>query len=138
LTHNLHEFRTGISSESQYAQEFARWVHESIVSRDIESLLAYRTRAPHAQRAHPTEEHFLPLLIALGASAGTDNIVPIEGGMTYGVLSMDSYAWGIDQPPQARVMRNKKLKVAAPARLSENRIADICHTLQFTPPQERP
>jgi 4,5-DOPA dioxygenase extradiol len=42
------------------------------------------------------EEHYLPLLVALGASA-TGDATPevIEGDMTYGVLSMESYAWGV-------------------------------------------
>jgi 4,5-DOPA dioxygenase extradiol len=97
LTHNLYEVRTGAQDEASYALEFARWVQEAVVTRDVERLLAYRREAPHAERAHPTEEHFLPLLVALGASDDADEVTSIEGGMTYGVLSMDSYAWGVDQ-----------------------------------------
>ena len=59
--------------------------------RDLAGLMDYRRRAPHAVRAHPTEEHFLPLLIALGASDEADEVTVLEGGMTYGVLSMESY-----------------------------------------------
>lgn len=144
LTHNLHEFRTGATKESHYAQEFARWVREAVVDRDTESLLAYQRKAPHALRAHPTQEHFLPLLVALGASAQTDDLVAIEGGMTYEVLSMDSYAWGIDESLQTSMTRNETRRVAAPAwlsesaRLSERELAAICHPLQFTSPQVQP
>jgi 4,5-DOPA dioxygenase extradiol len=134
LTHNLHEFRTGASTEPGYAQKFARWIRKGIASRDIESLLAYRSKAPHAQRAHPTEDHFLPLLVALGASDETDNVVPIKGGMTYGVLSMDSFAWGIHRLPPARTTR----RVDTPARLSESQIAAICQALELTSPLEQP
>lgn len=94
LTHNLYEFRQHIR-DPEYAQEFADWVSDAVVARDVEALVHYRRRAPHAERAHPTEEHYLPLLVALGASSDTDAARRIEGGMTYGVLSMDSFAFGL-------------------------------------------
>jgi 4,5-DOPA dioxygenase extradiol len=67
-----------------------------LVKRDIDALLDYRRRAPHALRAHPSEEHFLPLLVALGASDPADELRVIEGGTTYGVLSMESYVFYAD------------------------------------------
>ncbi len=94
LTHNLYEFRQHIR-DPQYAQEFADWIRAAVAVRDVEALLDYRRRAPHAERAHPTEEHYLPLLVAVGASSGTDAARLIAGGMTYGVLSMDSFAFGL-------------------------------------------
>jgi 4,5-DOPA dioxygenase extradiol len=94
LTHNLYEFRQDATSSGSYAQQFTRWVREAIVNRNTAVLVDYRREAPHAQRAHPTEEHFLPLLVALGASNDDDAVDVIEGGMTYRVLSMESYAWG--------------------------------------------
>ncbi|PKO58698.1 MAG: dioxygenase, partial [Betaproteobacteria bacterium HGW-Betaproteobacteria-19] len=50
---------------------------------------------PFAVRAHPTDEHFLPLFVAIGA-AGSDwsTARRITGGVTYGVLSMDSFSFG--------------------------------------------
>jgi 4,5-DOPA dioxygenase extradiol len=98
LTHNLYEVRQNGSVSEPYAREFAGWVREAVLGRDTDRLIRYRRNAPHAERAHPTEEHFLPLLVALGASAACDDAPEvIEGGMTYGVLSMDSYAWGMTQ-----------------------------------------
>ena len=94
LTHNLYEFRQHIS-DPEYAQAFADWVQDAVARRDVEALVDYRRRAPHAERAHPTEEHFLPLLVALGASHDDDASALIEGGMTYGTLSMDSFGWGL-------------------------------------------
>ncbi len=94
LTHNLYEFRRpGI--DVGYAQQFADWVHEAVQRGDVEALLQYRQRAPHAERAHPTQEHYLPLLVALGASDDGEPARRIVGGMTYGVLSMDSFGWGL-------------------------------------------
>ena len=98
MTHNLYEFRHSNAAAQDYAVEFSHWVREAVVNHDIGSLLDYRQRAPHAQRAHPTEEHFLPLLIALGAlgQKGSHEITHvIDAGMTHGVLSMESYVWGM-------------------------------------------
>ncbi|MFC7300586.1 dioxygenase [Cognatiluteimonas weifangensis] len=96
LTHNLYEFRQHIR-DPEYAQAFADWVAAAVRRRDIDALLHYRARAPHAARAHPTEEHYLPLLVALGASGDNDTASLVEGGMTYDVLSMDSFGFGLPQ-----------------------------------------
>jgi 4,5-DOPA dioxygenase extradiol len=95
LTHNLYEVRQNSREPAPYAREFAAWVRSAVVARDTDSLIRYRRNAPYAERAHPTEEHYLPLLVALGASAASgERASVIEGGMTYGVLSMESYSWG--------------------------------------------
>jgi 4,5-DOPA dioxygenase extradiol len=92
LTHNLHEVFRG-TTDVAYAREFVAWVRGVLRRRDLAELQNYRQRAPEAARAHPTAEHFLPLLVAAGASADTDAFEVLDGGMTYGVLSMDSYVW---------------------------------------------
>lgn len=94
MTHNLGEFRAHFSSPQAYALEFTQWVRDAVLQNDLERIVDYRRLAPHAQRAHPSEEHFLPLLTALGA-AGGDAVQAIDGGMTHGMLSMESYTWGL-------------------------------------------
>lgn len=94
LTHNLYEFRQHVR-DPEYAQEFADWVRGAVEARDVAALVDYRRRAPHAARAHPSEDHYLPLLVAAGASDARDATRLIEGGMTYEVLSMDSFAFGL-------------------------------------------
>lgn len=98
MTHNLYELRQSASAPEAYAREFAAWVKTAVLANAIDSLVHYRSEAPHAERAHPTEEHFLPLLTALGAQGDGDTAQLIDGGMTYGVLSMDSYVWGMPRP----------------------------------------
>lgn len=95
MTHNLYEFRHSGATEQDYAVEFTHWIRQAVISRDIEGLLDYRQRAPHAQRAHPTEEHFLPLLVALGARGDDEAAQVIDAGVANGVLSMESYVWGM-------------------------------------------
>lgn len=94
LTHNLYEFRQHIR-DPEYAQAFADWIADAVARGDVEALVHYRKRAPQAVRAHPTEEHYLPLLVALGASDAAEPRHRIEGGMTYGILSMDSFGFGL-------------------------------------------
>ncbi|GAB3646993.1 dioxygenase family protein [Ramlibacter alkalitolerans] len=95
MTHNLYEFRlSGDGHEAQYAREFADWVREAVEARDDTRLVEALEIAPHAQRAHPTPEHFLPLLVAAGAAARDSEVETLQGGITYGVLSMDSYLFG--------------------------------------------
>jgi 4,5-DOPA dioxygenase extradiol len=101
LTHNLYEFRQHVR-DPDYAQAFADWVADAVDRYDIDALVDYRARAPHAARAHPTEEHYLPLLVAIGASRPDEPARLIEGGMTYGVLSMDSFAFGLAEEPIAK------------------------------------
>lgn len=93
LTHNLYEFRQQVR-DPEYAQAFADWVADAVARGDVDALVGYRARAPHAARAHPTKEHYLPLLVALGASGPGDTGALVPGGMTDGVLSMDSFLFG--------------------------------------------
>ncbi len=95
LTHNLYEFRQGQAAPATYVKAFAFWVREALKRGDLDALLDYRRRAPHAERAHPTEDHLLPLFFALGA-AGNDRVDVhcIDGGITHGVLAMDAFVLG--------------------------------------------
>lgn len=89
MTHNLREVFSDVS-DPDYAQEFTDWINAAVLRRDTEALRDYRSQAPHARRAHPSEEHFLPLLVAYGASGDDDHPEIVDGDMTHKVLSMDS------------------------------------------------
>ena len=93
MTHNLYEFNPYATQAEPYVQEFASWVRSAIMNQATPTLLHYRELAPHAQRAHPSEEHFLPLLVAYGAS-GKEQAQLIDDSILHGVLSMESYVWG--------------------------------------------
>lgn len=95
LTHNLYEFR-GFSQdgEADYVRQFADWSRETVLAQDHARLMRTMELAPHARRAHPTTEHLLPLMFAAGAGGSTAPVTVLEGGITHGVLAMDSYAFG--------------------------------------------
>jgi 4,5-DOPA dioxygenase extradiol len=95
MTHNLYEFRQVAGGPEPYVVEFTHWVRQTVQARDTRMLLEYRRLAPHAQRAHPSEEHFLPLLVAMGATDVNEQVEVLDGGVDHGVLSMESYAWGL-------------------------------------------
>ncbi|MEP6942033.1 MAG: class III extradiol ring-cleavage dioxygenase [Betaproteobacteria bacterium] len=92
-THNLRDWMSNPRRDEplRYVEAFASWLYGRLQAHDDDAVSAYRERAPEAQRAHPTEEHFLPLLVAWGAG-GTD--APVERvlrGYEAGALSLDSY-----------------------------------------------
>lgn len=95
LTHNLYEFRSGQAQVASYAQEFSAWVRQAVQDGDTARLLQTLRTAPHAARAHPTTEHFLPLLVAAGAASGAPRAATVlDGGIRHGVLAMESYVFG--------------------------------------------
>jgi 4,5-DOPA dioxygenase extradiol len=54
----------------------------------------YRALAPHAVDNHPTDEHLMPLFIAIGAGGnGTSKGRRIHSSTRSGVISMDTYAF---------------------------------------------
>jgi 4,5-DOPA dioxygenase extradiol len=94
LTHNLGEFRNPTTTEAwPYVAEFTAWVRQQANKNDKDALCRYRELAPHAKRAHPTEEHLLPLFFALGATLASDHFEVLTTEVRYGMLSMESYAW---------------------------------------------
>ncbi len=117
LTHNLYEFRSRNGEEPAYALEFVAWVRRTVTSGDRTSLIHTLESAPHAQRAHPTSEHFLPLLVAAGAADGVDGqpgrAEVLDGGFTHGVLSMESYVFGPTIRPAGTVPEALARRLAA-------------------------
>lgn len=99
ITHNLAEFRMQPENtgEAAYVHEFRSWMAERVLAHDYAALLAYRTEAPHAARAHPTDEHLLPFHVALGAASAAARHERWHEGVTFGVVGMDAYVFGADR-----------------------------------------
>ncbi|MGA9667539.1 MAG: class III extradiol ring-cleavage dioxygenase [Gallionella sp.] len=73
------------------AEVFTDWVGDRLAAQDVQSLLAYRS-APYGAKSHPSEEHFLPFFVALGA-ATDDTPQRYRPRFSYGALAMDAYVW---------------------------------------------
>jgi len=94
--HTTHNLRDWISNRKRseplrYAQEFTSWVQAQLDAHDTEALVDYRDRAPDAARAHPTDEHFLPLHVAWGAAGDAPRVERVVTGFEAGALAMDSW-----------------------------------------------
>jgi 4,5-DOPA dioxygenase extradiol len=69
FTHNLSRFR-GAAVNAPAPPDvvaFADWFDAAIIGRRTADTLHYRALAPHAVEQHPTDEHLLPLFVAMGA-----------------------------------------------------------------------
>ncbi len=95
LTHNLYEFRGhSIAAEvPAWVSDFDEWMKSRLENNDRAALLNYRTKAPFAERNHPSEEHLLPLFVAMGAAGDAPKAERLHASYEYGVLSMDVYAF---------------------------------------------
>jgi 4,5-DOPA dioxygenase extradiol len=100
MTHNLGDWMRALQGRRRevnegdavpYVQAFRDWVDERLRSDNRSELVRFRDLAPHALRAHPTDEHFLPLFFALGAAGPAPRVEHLDPGVDSGVLAMDSY-----------------------------------------------
>ncbi len=92
VVHNLSlTRRAGPGDVDDWARAFDDWVRDRLAARDDAGLLDYAARAPHADLAVPTTEHFDPLLAVLGAARPEDRVADVTGGFRGGNLSMRGF-----------------------------------------------
>ena len=95
ITHNLADCRlhgAPVAAEPlPYVTAFADWIAAQLASGQLEALLAYRERAPAATRAHPSDEHLLPLFTALGAAGVSWTAERVHRSVMHEGLAMDHY-----------------------------------------------
>lgn len=96
ITHNLRDFqmawRNGGTTPA-YVREFADWLAARLADKDLPALLDYRRQAPGSAQAHPSEEHLLPLYVALGAGSPDCTVNHFHAGIDDYVIAMDAYAF---------------------------------------------
>jgi 4,5-DOPA dioxygenase extradiol len=101
-THNQAEFRRGYFRGGDPSMDAPEWsiAFDGWMARTLalahpearrEELASYANREEYA-RAHPTPEHFWPVLVAIGA-AGADAGVRVHAGFQHG-LSMSAFRFG--------------------------------------------
>lgn len=96
VTHNLSDWGAVVmagAATPAYVQRFSDWVAEQLTAGDVDALLNYRRETPDGTRAHPTEEHFLPLFTAWGAAPARARGRMFHRGVIDHVISMDGYAF---------------------------------------------
>jgi len=96
VTHNLRDYmaaRTAGGQTPAYVQDFADWVHQHMLAKDTPALLNYRQASASGARAHPSEDHLLPLFTALGAAGLEAQPQAFYRGISDYVIAMDGYSF---------------------------------------------
>ncbi len=97
VTHNLaHAMRamaTGDLRTPLWASQFDAATGKALEQRDDQQLIALAD-LPEGRMSHPSFDHWIPLLVAYGATGPEDKLsFPVEG-FDLGSLSMRSVRWG--------------------------------------------
>ncbi len=90
LVHNLRELHAEDAAPTAWALEFDDWLAERVQAGDREAIVDYRQRAPHAARAHPEDDHLMPLLVTMGMGGTGESL---HRSFTYGTISMAGYGF---------------------------------------------
>lgn len=96
LVHNLRtiDFQQRKATPT-WAVEFDRWCARCLEEEDHHALMNFERASPGFSQAHPTPEHFTPILVAAGAASvdGAPASFPVEG-FEYGSLSRRCVQFG--------------------------------------------
>lgn len=92
VTHNLSQISVATDAPAiEWAKDFDNFVKTAIQKRDFHSLIEFEKRNKYARVAHPTLEHYIPLLYIAGVSSKDDESSFIYEGMEHGSLSLLSW-----------------------------------------------
>jgi 4,5-DOPA dioxygenase extradiol len=69
ITHNLHAIAPEGTPPASWASDFDAWTEQMLLAHEVDALAEARVRAPAFSRNHPTADHWLPLLVAVGAAS---------------------------------------------------------------------
>lgn len=96
ITHNLRDYQTAARSGGRtpaYVREFSEWIASRLAENDVPALLDYRRQGPGGIEAHPTDEHLLPLYVALGAGGENPKANRFHAGIDDYVIAMDAFSF---------------------------------------------
>lgn len=98
LTHNFEDMdlrsMAGAKSTSPaYVSEFTGWIKDRLCAGDTQAIAKAEHQAPHFARAHPEDDHYLPLPFALGAAGSGARVQILPEAVRYRALSMQSFVF---------------------------------------------
>ncbi|WP_028265587.1 DODA-type extradiol aromatic ring-opening family dioxygenase [Arthrobacter sp. MA-N2] len=82
MTHSFAIMRD--PSLAPYTAAFDEWAIATITRGDVDALSDYRRKAPAADIAHPTADHFVPLMLTLGAADNPQSATSVIDRMFFG------------------------------------------------------
>jgi 4,5-DOPA dioxygenase extradiol len=93
-THNVHAaLRGNYQDVPEHVRRFNDRLNHLLIGREDALLMQEIEQGAEAQWNHPTDDHIMPLFVALGATQG-EAAQRIHESYDYQVLSMDSYRFG--------------------------------------------
>ena len=91
IVHNLRMMTNG--KPYDWNVEFDAITAGLIADRNYDELANFQKLGKLAEMAHPTYDHYLPLLYSAGAADSKDNINTFNDSLTLGSISMRSVIW---------------------------------------------
>ncbi|SDW72225.1 class III extradiol ring-cleavage dioxygenase [Paenibacillus sp. CF384] len=92
IVHNLRMLNwRGGNTPEEWALSFDKWIQDKLENWDLEALFNYEERAPYAKEAVPTNEHFIPLLLAMGAGDSNRQAKLLHRSYQLGTLSLNCW-----------------------------------------------
>lgn len=96
LVHNLREidWRDEWGKAPDWAAEFDEFVRKNIVEKNHAALMNYASLGSLARRAHPSNDHYLPLMYVLGLQEKGEEARFTFEGFQFGSVSMRCFTIG--------------------------------------------
>lgn len=97
VVHNLRAAKRTQSPSQTYdwASEFDQMVTDHVTRQNLAALVNFQELGTVAQLAHPTHDHYLPLLYAAGAVQNTEEASFFNTDFQMASISMRSMIWGV-------------------------------------------
>ena len=93
ITHNLAmAFQNKEKPTPAWVENFSEAIYQKLQNQDIAAIINWYD-LESAQENHPSFEHFIPLLIAMGAAGGEFRTKRLHHSFDYSVLAMDCYVF---------------------------------------------
>ena len=94
--HNLRAINRAAADEQAYewVVAFDQWVGAQISAGRLEALVDFQSQGQLAQLAHPSYDHFLPLLYAAGTAEADEPVEFFNDGYQLASIAMRSVIWG--------------------------------------------
>jgi 4,5-DOPA dioxygenase extradiol len=89
--HNLRRLNWQAEDNDKWAESFDSWLKSKLEAWDVNALFSYREIAPYAQEAVPTNEHFIPLLLAMGTGDKNRQAKLLHQSYQFGNLSLSCW-----------------------------------------------
>lgn len=96
IVHNLRAIQRSATPAQahDWALSFDHWAHDHVANGRLAALAEHRSLGALTQMAHPSDEHFLPLLYTAGAADPDEPVRFFNDNFQMSSISMRSMVWG--------------------------------------------